>query len=309
MLLDSTLPDRLIARLADDSLAIFLFHGVIRRQRHRVRNYTGKHIEADLFSLCMKKLSLAGCALSMDAVLGYCQTHDPFPPRSFAITFDDGFENNLSVAAPILADLNIPSIIYVTSGFIEENGMSWIDRIEYAVEAAPNMTLKVAWTNDPFPLMDDESRISFLRAVRKYVKNEPNCNADTFADELCVRLGKPGKLTTDDPLDLKLTWNQVRRANESDLIIIGGHSHTHAILSFLSKEQLTGEINTSLHLLQERAGVRPTHYSYPEGLAHCYSEDVIRELKKCGVQCCPTAIDGVNIKDTDPFHIKRIMVP
>lgn len=302
------LSDSLVARLSEDGLAIFLFHGVIRRQGHRVRNYTGKHIEADIFAMCIKKLSLAGYALSMDDVLGYCQMSEPFPPRSFAITFDDGFENNLSVAAPILADLHIPSIIYVTSGFIEENGMSWIDRIEYAVEEAPNQILNVEWANDLFPLKDDLTRIAFLKAVREYVKNEPHCNADTFADELCARLGKPGKLSTDDPLDLKMSWNQVRRANDSDLIKIGGHSHTHAILSFLSQEKLTDEINTSLALLHERAGIASKHYSYPEGLSHCYSEVVIRELKRFGIQCCPTAIDGVNARDTDPFRLKRIMV-
>jgi len=308
MIRDNTLADRLVARLSDDGLAIFLFHGVIKHQRHRVRNYTGKHIDADLFAWCMKKLSLSGYALSMDEVLGYCQTSVPFPPRSFAITFDDGFENNVSVAVPILADLYIPSIIYVTSGFIEENGMSWIDRIEYAIEEASNQILKVEWANNPFPLIDDVTRISFLKTVREYVKNNPNCNANAFADELCACLGKPGKLSSDDPLDLKMTWDQTRKANESNLISIGGHSHTHAILSFLSQKQLNDEITTSLFLLHERAGVAPKHYSYPEGLAHCYSESVIQALKKRGVQCCPTAIDGVNNRDTDPFHIKRIMV-
>ena len=34
------------------------------------------------------------------------------PKRSFVITFDDGFENNYSVAAPMLDDLNIPATFY-----------------------------------------------------------------------------------------------------------------------------------------------------------------------------------------------------
>ncbi len=308
MVLDKELPDRLVARLPEDGLVIFLFHGVIKRQRHRVRNYTGKHIEADLFAMCMRRLSLSGRALSMDEVLGYRRSGDSFPPHSFAITFDDGFENNLSVAAPILADLNIPSIIYVTTGFVDENGLSWIDRVEYAVEEAPDQTLKVEWANTPFRLTDDVRRIAFLKAVRTYVKNTPDCNADMFADNLCAQLGKPGKLSSDDPLDLKMTWQQVRKADECHLISVGGHSHTHAILSFLSPKELTEEIDTSLTLLKEKAGVSPTHYSYPEGLEHCFSDAVIATLKQAGVQCCPTAIDGVNGRDDDLFHLKRVMV-
>ena len=84
-----------------------------------------------------------------------------------------------------------------------------------------------------------------------------------------------------------MSWAQVRQANESDLLSIGGHSHTHAILSYLTPDQLSFEIDTSLDLLAVNSGVAPTHYSYPEGLSHCFSDQVITKLKKQGVQCCP----------------------
>src|SRR5258706_4087662 len=113
---DETLPERALACLADDTLAIFLIHGVIERQRHRVRNYTGKHMDADLFTRCMKRLSEEGRALSMDDVLNHCAAGTAFPRRSFAITFDDGFENNIRVALPIMRDYDIPAMIYITSG-------------------------------------------------------------------------------------------------------------------------------------------------------------------------------------------------
>lgn len=308
MILNDTLPNCLVDRLSDEALAIFLFHGVIERQCSLVRNYTGKHIEANLFARCMKQITQEGHAMTMDEVLAHCESGESFPKRAFTVTFDDGFENNISVAAPILADFKIPSMIYVTSNFIEENGMSWIDRIEYAVEAAPSQMLEVGWTKEIFPLTNTESRIRFLKAVRHYVKNDSTCDANSFADTLCAGLGYAGLVSTNDPLDCKMSWEQVRLANDSDLISIGGHSHTHAILSFLPSEQLSAEIDISLELLSEKAGVETIHYSYPEGLAHCYSEQVVNELKKRGVQCCPTAIDGLNTIHTDPFHLRRIMV-
>lgn len=308
MIHDSTLPDRLVDLLPEDGLAIFLFHGVIPRQKHAVRNYTGKHILAPLFAESMRRLAQEGHALSMDEVLAHCESGERLPPRAFAITFDDGFENNRSVAAPILADFGIPATIYVTSDFIERNGMSWIDRIEQAVEEAPAQLLDVEWAQAPFPLTDTESRIAFLNAVRKHVKSTPGCDANAFADALTARLGKAGGSAADDLLDLKLTWPQVRELHESDLFTIGGHSHTHAILSFLSPEQLATELDTSLSLLQQKAAVGPEHYSYPEGLQHCYSDAVITALKQRGVRCCPTAIEGINRAGEDPFHLRRIMV-
>ena len=60
------------------------------------------------------------------------ENETPFPKNSFALTFDDGFENNMSIAAPILTDYKVPATIYVTTNFIENNEMSWIDKIESA---------------------------------------------------------------------------------------------------------------------------------------------------------------------------------
>ena len=308
MKFDANLSENLASRLANNSVAIFLFHGVIRKQKDPVRNYTGKHIGADLFAECMNALLKKGNPLSMEDIRLMSEENLPFPSNSFAVTFDDGFENNISVAAPILHDLNIPSTIYVTSKFVDENGMSWIDRIEYAVQDTELKTIAAEWINTDFKIDDAEQKISFLRNIRQYVKNTPECDPNQFADALCVRLGKSGKLATEDQLDLKMTWDQVRDANASDLITIGGHSHSHPILSFLSQEQLKAELDISLNMLLERANVAPTHYSYPEGLSHCFSENVIKELKNRGVKCCPTAIDGINRVGVDPFHLKRIMV-
>ena len=105
-----------------------------------------------------------------------------------------------------------------------------------------------------------------------------------------------------------MSWMQVSEANKSDLLTIGGHSHTHSILSYLNSEQLNYEIDTSLELLDKKADVQSLHYSYPEGLKHCYSDNVIKELKKRGVRCCPTAISGKNNASDDLFHLRRIMI-
>jgi len=305
---DRGLPDRMVEWLTDDALAIFLFHGVIKQQTHQVRNYTGKHIPAGLFSTCIRRVKESGYPLTMDDVLEYCENAEPFPPRSFAITFDDGFENNVSVALPIMDDLQIPAMIYITTGFVDENRMSWIDRIEYAVEAVASHELKVDWSPKTFQLSDYESRIQFLSAVRAYVKNDSDCNVDEYADKLCAQLGFPDIASSEDPIDLKLTWRQVRQVDESELFSIGGHSHTHSILSYLDEQQLAFELDKSFELLKNKAGVRSDHYSYPEGLSHCYSSYVISELKKRGVRCCPTAIEGVNRIGADSFQLNRIMV-
>src|SRR5437016_4947415 len=124
-------------RLRNDRFVIFLLHGVIERQVHAVRNYTRKHLELDYFAGMLRALLAAGGrAVSLDDVTAAHESGEKLPPKSFAVTFDDGFRNNATVAAPVLADLKIPATFYVTTDFIESNRMSWIDRIEWCLEPA-----------------------------------------------------------------------------------------------------------------------------------------------------------------------------
>jgi peptidoglycan/xylan/chitin deacetylase (PgdA/CDA1 family) len=297
-----------VERLGEGHLAIFLFHGVIERQRHAVRNYTGKHMLAEQFRAVLTSLTAAGgVALSMDQVLAAMQGEAPLPPRAFAITFDDGFANNLTVAAPILAELEIPAAFYVTTGFVEHNGMSWIDRIEACLEEVPDGTLHLPWRDGPVSFRA-EDRIPLLGDIRRAVKSDAAIDVEGLIASIYRQCGRTPVTATDDPLDLKLTWDEVRRLDGHPLFTVGGHSHSHAILSFCDEAGLEREIDGSIRLLVERAGIRSPHYSYPEGLAHCYDRRVIDRLKGLGIRCCPTAIDGINLPGADPFELRRIMM-
>jgi peptidoglycan/xylan/chitin deacetylase (PgdA/CDA1 family) len=308
MIHDETLPEQVVARLNTQGAVIFLFHGVIARQEHSIRNYTGKHLLQPLFESCMARLSRKGTALSMDEILAISKKRTPFPPNSFAVTFDDGFENNLTLAAPILRHWRIPATVYLTTSFIESNQMSWIDRIERAVEETQVKEIRLEGNLSPQSLQHQNEKIEFLKAVRIHAKTRTECCPHRLANEICKHLGDVRENQSDDPLDKKLSWKQVAEARASGILHFGGHSHTHAILSFLSAEQLDAELDTSLGLLRERGGVGQIHYSYPEGLAHCFSDQVIQAMRKRGVECCPTAIEGVNTEETDPFRLFRILV-
>jgi len=306
--LDGSLPELMTGMLDRRNLTVFLFHGVIKRNESDVRNYNGKHITQDLFHRCMQTLAGKGVSLSMDEVCDYLKDGSDFPANSYAVTFDDGFENNISIAAPILEELKIPATIYITTDFIDSNTMSWADRLDYMIDQTREKTMILPWEDSAIPIRENAEKIEALKLMRAYIKSTPGLNLEQLINEIAVTLKTEPVSNSDDPLDLKMSWEQVRQAVNNELLIIGGHSHTHPILSFLDDSELEYEIQTSVEMMYEKGRVKPDHYSYPEGLSHCFNSRVINNLKGYGVRCCPTAISGNNSSGTNPFYIRREMI-
>jgi peptidoglycan/xylan/chitin deacetylase (PgdA/CDA1 family) len=50
--------------------------------------------------------------------------------RSIAITFDDGYGDNLLTAKPILEKSDLPATIFVANGYVEQQREYWWDELE-----------------------------------------------------------------------------------------------------------------------------------------------------------------------------------
>lgn len=294
------------SRIADNHIAIFLFHGVTLPVDCAVRNYTRKHIERDYFAAVLRTLKQTGTPVSMNDILNHRELGIPLPSRPFAVTFDDGFRNNLSVAAPVLVDEQVPATFYITTDFVERNRMSWIDRIEFAVEQCVQAEVQLPW--GPRRFRENEARRAFLSEIRQVVKRDLMIDAEKLATDIQAQLGVAITYSSSHPLDQKLDWSEVRALAAEPLFTVGGHGHSHAILASLGQKDLECELDTGMRLLKEKAAVHGPHYSYPEGMPNCYSARVIEALRQRGIRCCPSAVDGVNDTTADLFHLKRVMV-
>lgn len=300
--------DKYFEKLSEEGPFILLFHGVVEQNNYEIRNCIRKHIEKDYFADILKGLKERGTALSMDEIVHIRENEEAYPPNAFAVTFDDGFENNASVAAPILDDLGIPSTFYITSDFIENGTMSWTDCVEYALENTNDITLTLPWDSESTSFSNTDEKLALMQKIRAHVFAHDDVNVDEFVDWFYDACAMDSVRTTDDPLDKKLSWAQIANMHSHDLFIIGGHTHTHIVMSFVPPEEMEAEIDLNLKLLREKAGVETQHYAYPQGQKNHYNKTVVEALKNRDIICCPTAIGGKNTRETGLFDLYRTMI-
>lgn len=301
-------PSQFESHLSHDRLTIFLFHGVTTSKPHPVRNYTRKHIAADRFVQFCIAMSQCGHVISLNDVVAMWNSGSALPSKSFAVTFDDGFANNYTVACPILSDFNLPATFYITTGFLNSHTPSWIDAIEISLEATMKESVSHEVLGGTAPIRNSQEKQQLLSVIRDRVKNSPTVNPLEFSEEICRLLEVDVLAYLEDDLDRKLDDNEVAVIARNSLFEVGGHSHTHRILSYLDSNELDFEISTSLEILRSVTGRSTIHYSYPEGQPNTYNETVIATLKASGIEICPTAVHGTNPIGSDLFSLRRITV-
>lgn len=294
--------------LKSDECCIFLFHGVTRATDYQVRNYTAKHLSEQRFREVIADLVHAGTPVSMEDVAGSLADGCFRSPNSFAITFDDGFENNLSVAAPILREFGVPATFYISTRLVDENRMTWIDSVEDCLEHVGHGAVNLPWADKARGFSSPAEKIAMLEDIRAHVKSDRSIDETAFARSFCTALGRAIVEQSDDPIDKKLDWVQVEQLARCSLFTVGGHSHDHCNLAFLDPAALDDQIDRSLELLNAHLPYRVTHYSYPEGMENAFSPAVEAALRERGIVCCPTAIPGSNAANTSPFELRRITV-
>ena len=102
-----------------------------------------------------------------------------------------------------------------------------------------------------------------------------------------------------------MNWDDVQKLNRNSLFTVGGHSHLHQIFTSMNTKDMKTDITKSINLFKKRINLDITHYSYPEGMKNSFSKREIVFLKKNNIICCPSAVSGINNKNSDLFYLKR----
>ncbi len=165
--------------------------------------------------------------------------------QGVAVTFDDGYRDNLVHALPALESADVPATIYVTTGPIGTARAFWWDELASLILQAG---------------LDREEIFTRWRAMRRL----PEADREAAMHEVRALTGHASPLDYDDD-DRVMNHDELREIGGHPLITLGAHTVTHPVLSSLSVADQRDEITGSRDQLQEIIGRPVTSFAYPFG--------------------------------------------
>jgi len=253
------------------------------------------------------------------------------PPKAVAVTFDDGYADNLYNGEPLLERYGIPATVFAASGYVGQESGFWWDQLERTL-LHPGMLPEVLeltidgkthrWELGGDSLLTEEQyrtyrcwsvaegseptrRHSLYRSLHELLRPLPETERSHAVSEL---LSWAGLQLTPQATHGILSPEEVARLVEGGLIEIGAHTVTHPMLAALGAPAQRREIEQSKIRLEEILGRPVTSFSYPYGSPSDYTAETVALVREAGLICaCSNFTDVVRLR-TDRFQLPRALV-
>lgn len=221
------------------------------------------------------------------------------PARAACVTFDDGYRDNLTLAAPVLQRHGVPATFFVATDYLD-GGAMWNDCLIEAVAGAPEGTLDLADLDLPrFELTDTASRRACLNTLLPAVKHlEPARRADVVA-----LVGERCRLSA--PPQWMLTSPELRSLHRLGFEI-GAHTCSHPILTRQDDATARRELADGRDRLAQIIGPAPRLFAYPNGKpGDDYDARHVAMARELGFDAAVCTAWGAARRGDDAFQMPR----
>ena len=221
--------------------------------------------------------------------------------NAVAITFDDGYADNLE-AARVLKRYGATGTFYITAGCIEGQPF-WPAEIRYLVAALPGPSIELAVRGKPITLavgtaIHRQAAVNRLTKIFKSVRIAEREDLRLMLRSLAPHARMPRVM---------LTWNEVREMAALGMTI-GAHTVTHPNLPSAGSDAAP-EISEAKEILEGHLGQSVTMFSYPNGGAERYfTPEIQRWVQRAGYAAATTSCNGFATQASDPFALERVQV-
>jgi peptidoglycan/xylan/chitin deacetylase (PgdA/CDA1 family) len=246
--------------------------------------------------------------ISMDEVVSHMKLGKGFRKPSIAITFDDGYLDNYTLAYPLLKNYGIPATIYLTTSLVGTKDTIWTEKIGLAfLETQKSyFNFEPLFGDETVSIKSKEEKERASSKVSEALKLKPDDERRKLMQQLFERLEVNDKSEGHFGERMMLNWDEVQEMRK-DGITIGSHSHTHPILSRMPIQRAKDEILNSKKVIEKMVGIEVKHFSFPNGREKDFSEELRDYCREIGFESTCSVIYGANTgSERNVFTLKRI---
>jgi peptidoglycan/xylan/chitin deacetylase (PgdA/CDA1 family) len=261
-----------------------IFGGALILGYHRVANVTRDEYEVcvtpEHFAEQMEAVSKHAHPIPLSDLVGQLKAGS-LSPRSVAITFDDGYADNLYNAKPILEKYAIPATIFVCTGFAGRE--FWWDELERLVMSSQAelgaFRLRAgeksfAWNQ---PDVSPEAGLDVRRKFRHALYNFLLALDVEEQNQAMDAIRSWSGVSSNEMTAHTMTPEELMQLTDGGLIEIGAHTRFHPVLPRLAVERQREEIIANKHELEEILGRHVDGFAYPNGRATANAKRIVRE--------------------------------
>jgi peptidoglycan/xylan/chitin deacetylase (PgdA/CDA1 family) len=275
-------------------LTILMYHRVLDRF-DPLSPYTPT---ADVFDCHMQTLANGFNVLPLSEAIERLQKKS-LPRRAACVTFDDGYRDNYTVAAPVLRRYGLPATIFVSTGFLD-GGRMWNDSVIEAVRRATGPSIDARGIGlGEYAVANDAEKAAAMLKLLDQLKYLPFAERAEKVAALCE------SLSVTLPNDLMLSTAEARAARQTN-IEIGAHTVHHPILTQIDDEHARREIADSKKHLEEILREKITLFAYPNGRPN--QDYLVRHaamVKQAGFVAAVSTASGTVNNGSDLFQLPR----
>jgi peptidoglycan/xylan/chitin deacetylase (PgdA/CDA1 family) len=206
-----------------------------------------------------------------------------------ALTFDDGYRDNVEHAWPVLKRHSAPWTLFVTTDFVDGRGRLWWEELEEAIARLERVVLPGDGKVLDLPSRTTVEKQAAFEAVYWRLRAGPEERLRTVTTDLAAQAGVD---TNQLALDLCLGWDEVQTLAHEPDVTIGAHSMSHAILAKCDAATAMREITESKGLLERRLGRPVRHLAYPFGDPSAVGVREFRLARRAGFVTAVTSQPG-----------------
>jgi len=251
--------------------------------------------------------------------------------RPVAITFDDGYADNLHYAKPILEKYGIPATVFVTTGRIDSTTEFWWDELERVLLYPGRLPETLDLTIDKQSLhweLGSSAKYSHesCQAYSHWNVLEKDAPTERHAlyKVLCSSISHLAPRERENVLGDVRSWAgsslevlpEYRAMNEAEirqlvaggLVDVGAHTVSHARLSALPRDVQRAEIVNSKTILERILGRPVTSFSYPFGCPSDYTHETVAEVQSAGFALACSNFPAKVTRSSSPWELPRFLV-